>query len=296
MGGAPQRAGDPIALYTSLEYVSPHAPVRIESHALRRPEMLLRRIRYLGITVHERLLTRIVEEPPRPTRMQAMLLLRGELFYGGAQLLEPGSVLLAHPHHRPLFRYRDADLLQLEWDTDLRAPVPTPLRQRVDAAEGAAIFDDDPNVRQRERFRAFLATFRRAGVASLDVDVDHMKDVTTPQEVRLAATLRQQLQGIRGADAVGLGELAGLSPRQLQRVYTAFYLKYGFSLGSWRQTRKAWRVVLAALLLSRPELTVAHVADEVGYSSTPALGRAFARAGHPPPAELRKLLRAPLDS
>ncbi len=295
MIGEPPRTSDQIALYTYLQYVSPNAPVLIESRALRRPEVLVRRIRYLGITLHERLLSNMIDEPPRPGRMQAMLLLRGELFYGSPQLLEVGSVLLAHPHHRPLFRYRDAELLQLEWDTEQRVELPTPLRRCIDATDAAAVFDKDPPTDQRASFRVFLEAFRRAGVGGLDCDVDRMVDGTTPREVRMAATLTQQLQGIRRADAAALGEFAGLSPRQLQRLYASFYSKYGFGLGSWRDTRNAWRVMLAALLLSRHELTVAQIADEVGYSSSPALGRALVQAGHPPPVELRKLLLMPLD-
>lgn len=85
-----------------------------------------------------------------------------------------------------------------------------------------------------------------------------------------------------------LGEIAGLSTRHMQRIYAQFCSTYCMDFSSWRDTRNRWRVQLAAVLLSRPELSQTDIAANVGYRSTPALARAFARAGLPSPGELRR--------
>ena len=91
-------------------------------------------------------------------------------------------------------------------------------------------------------------------------------------------------------DAASLGELAALSPRQLQRVLHDFADRYGTNYGNWRDTRNRFRLQLAAVLLTAPGATVADIAEEVGFSSAPALARAFAAAGYPAPTALRRLL------
>lgn len=292
MPDGPERPGDRIALYTHIRYASPRAPVLIESRALRRPELLVRRTRYLGVVVDERVFARTYAIVPRPGRMQAFMPLDGRIFYGARQPLAIGTVLLLHRHHQPLLRFENADFLEIAWDTEQHVETPIPLGIHVETDAMVTSFED-PRASQRQQLRIFFDSFRRAGVTLPAFEVDRMKDSTTEHDVRLAAALRHQLQTIRGADTLVLGELAGLSPRQLQRLYAQFCLKYDFALSSWRDTRNRWRIQLAALLLSRPELTLAMVADEVGYSSSPALGRAFVQVGFPPPAELRQQILQP---
>jgi len=49
-----------------------------------------------------------------------------------------------------------------------------------------------------------------------------------------------------------------------------------------------WRLQLAARLLERPGVGIAHVAQEVGYESEPAFNRAFKRLTGSPPAAWRR--------
>ena len=66
------------------------------------------------------------------------------------------------------------------------------------------------------------------------------------------------------ATTVHLGDSAQLSPRQLQRLVEEFNSRYGINAGNWRDTRNRWRVQIAAVMLSLPQLTVADVAEVPG--------------------------------
>jgi transcriptional regulator GlxA family with amidase domain len=108
------------------------------------------------------------------------------------------------------------------------------------------------------------------------------------QDLRIAEAIAAQMAHLRSAaSAEHLGELAGLSPRQLQRVLADFCKRYRMNASSWRDMRNRYRLQLAIFLLSVPSLSVATIADEVGYASSAALIRALAKAGLPPASELR---------
>jgi transcriptional regulator GlxA family with amidase domain len=64
------------------------------------------------------------------------------------------------------------------------------------------------------------------------------------------------------------------------------------NLASWRDTRNRWRLQVAAVLLSRTDLSVSDIAEETGYRSPQAMARSFLRAGLPSPSEVRRLLLA----
>ena len=263
------------------------APCDIRSRGLRRPELVVRHTSYQGVVVDERLLTRAFGMPVRTDRLQAVLLVRGRLTYGGPAPLGVGQVLLLHPHQQNRFRCDDAEWLEIEWPSERSLPAPRVAGNAVDPGTLAHAFDR-AETEQRETFDAFVATFRRAG---LDVPVlGPTDDGPSERDVRLAQALGAQLSTLTDASSLGLGEIAGLSPRQLQRVYAEFCDKYGFPMSSWRDTRNRWRVQVAAVLTSVRVLTLAQIAEEVGYNSVPAMGRAFAKVGFPSPAELRRHL------
>jgi len=75
--------------------------------------------------------------------------------------------------------------------------------------------------------------------------------------------------------------------REITRAATAFGLTW---LGGWRNVVHRYRVRVAVLLLSCPELSVSEIADAVGYSSVEALAHALDSFGLPPARELRRAI------
>lgn len=278
-----------IALFTTLRFVAQRVPVVTETSALRRPGLAIRRTRYLGVIVDERVLTRGFAARERRGRLQALLLLRGTVHFGAGRPLGIGEALLLHHHHEAVLRFEDADFLEIDWDSERDVTAPTPLGVTVDGSALAAAFEAG-DLPQRAWFALAFETFRRAGVPLDGLDAAQLQGAPSERDERLARAISAQLGNLTTADSSVVGGIAGLSPRQLQRVYSAFCETYRFEYSSWRDTRNRWRVQLAAVLLSRPDLSQADIAAEVGYRSTPALARAFAAAGFPPPSEMRRLV------
>jgi AraC-like DNA-binding protein len=84
---------------------------------------------------------------------------------------------------------------------------------------------------------------------------------------------------------------SGISVRQLARDVEEFLTRSRHSDAGWRDTTRRFRLKLAVLGLSAPDVTIAQVADAAGYSSTVAMARAFQDAGLPAPMTVREGLR-----
>lgn len=81
-----------------------------------------------------------------------------------------------------------------------------------------------------------------------------------------------------------------MSLRQLGRAVDRFLKGFSLPWSGWRELTRGYRLHVAALLLSNPELAIAEIAERTGYSSAEALSHALTAEGLLPPMELRRRL------
>jgi hypothetical protein len=84
---------------------------------------------------------------------------------------------------------------------------------------------------------------------------------------------------------------SGLSTDQFERAFRHFVSTYALAGPGLRSVTNRLRLKGAVLFLSAEGVTVAEVADLIGYSSTDAMARAFRDAGMPSPREVQRLVR-----
>ncbi|CAN5296516.1 hypothetical protein BH09MYX1_BH09MYX1_05770 [soil metagenome] len=95
-------------------------------------------------------------------------------------------------------------------------------------------------------------------------------------------------------DELSIG--SGRSVRQMERTIARFLETFEFAGTSWRSASRHLRIKLAVLFLSADGVTVADVAEAVGYGSTEAMARAFRDAALPAPSVIRAELLASSSS
>jgi transcriptional regulator GlxA family with amidase domain len=196
-------------------------------------------------------------------------------------------VLLA-PADATFIRYEDMHCLDLEWTEKRDAP---PLQR-------FGPIDCDRAFRVAERmvsgesadFEAFadtIALFREVGAPLGSVAAETLRGGPSDQDLRIARAIEGQVATLRSAaSALSMGELADLSPRQLQRLLADYCKRYRMNGGTWREMRNRYRLQIAIVLLST-SMPIAEIADEVGYASSNAFSRALSNVGLPTPTEVR---------
>ncbi|HSO33500.1 MAG TPA: helix-turn-helix domain-containing protein [Labilithrix sp.] len=288
---------DRIAIRATLRHESRSTARTIEVVALRRPEVTLRRTDYRGFVIDERLLTQPFPwVVPKAPRLQAMICVSGRALWEDL-VLQPFELALMRPEHVAFARLEDFCFVDLEWvcDAATRDGIVRPARLGAlerSKVEGLAAAIGDASRDQRELFGSTFSLLGQAGVPLGDLAVAGLQGGPTKRDERISVALEAQLANLATrADATTLGELAALSPRQLQRALRDFSERYGVNSGNWRDVRNRLRLQIAAALLSVEEVSVSDIAAEVGYASAPALARAFAAIGFPTPTALRQALR-----
>jgi AraC-like DNA-binding protein len=297
----------PLALHQVLRFQPRSARAEVEIVSKKRPEVILRRTRYAGVTIDERVLTRAFAWVPRAPTLQAIVLLDGRArFWPGSGLdgagleLCPGDAVLLAPSDAAMGRFHDAAYLDLEWTPVMpwragEAPVLSRLAP-IDPAHAARLGDRlvaDTTIDEALFDEAF-ALFRAVGaplgpLGARALATSRLRP--SEQDLAIARAITAQIADLRGAaNAFSFGEHARLSPRQLQRVLGRYFERYRMNATNWRDMRNRYRIHIAIALLSVHELPLATVADEVGYASPEALARAFALLGLPPPLRLREEL------
>ncbi|HSO37532.1 MAG TPA: helix-turn-helix domain-containing protein [Labilithrix sp.] len=284
------------ALHMIQRFATPATGLVIEIASLRRPEFALRVTRYEDIVVDERLLTRSFPFVPASSRVVCALMLEGALEIDGDEgrldVVAGESVLLGIPFMRRT-RWVRATYLDLEWTPQATHEVTKPTRLgpvdlEAARAVAAALVGRYPD--QRPTLESAFELVRALG-APFQLSTADLLGEPTEGDRRLAHAMEVELANLASrATGLHLSESMKLSPRQLQRVVQEFNARYQHNAGNWRDNRNRWRLQLAALLLSRPALTVAEVAHTVGYASSNALARAFLEAGFPPPAAVRAMV------
>lgn len=89
---------------------------------------------------------------------------------------------------------------------------------------------------------------------------------------------------------VELQDELGISERHLRRLTSEVFKRYGLVDANWGKARARRRLSTAVAFMGNPAATVSLVAQQVGYHSTQAMARAFARAGFPAPSRIRATL------
>lgn len=152
-------------------------------------------------------------------------------------------------------------------------------------AMAAHASDDD---RFHEATVALLESLLRAGVIARE-GFSYADD---PRFARLWQAIRPMIERMYTSPTLQeVGVETGLSERQLERDIEAF-LDATPGLGDgWRDATRRLRLRLALLLTSAPGVTIAEVAERVGYSNATAMRRAFQEAGIAAPTEVQRTLR-----
>jgi AraC-like DNA-binding protein len=88
-----------------------------------------------------------------------------------------------------------------------------------------------------------------------------------------------------------LKRLTGMSIRQLARDIKLLTRTFGLPGEGFRDTVKVMRLRTAVMLLSSPGATATEVAQQVGYKSLEAMGRAFRDAKLPAPSVVQQQVR-----
>ena len=87
---------------------------------------------------------------------------------------------------------------------------------------------------------------------------------------------------------VDLHALLGVSPRQLQRLVTAFNARYGFNSSGWRDTLNRRRLLVGATMMTAAGARTEGVAHALGYASPTSFCHALDAAGMPSPGEISR--------
>jgi AraC-like DNA-binding protein len=285
-------AGREPALRLAYRFALSSGEPVFEIATLRRPGLVLRATHGRNIAVDERLLTGAFPLAREPSRRVALVLLAGRVEAESVGAVGPGEALLLDDAALGRIRSKDAWHLNLEWEPREAGAAEPPRRleappmARAREIAGALV---DRGSDQRATFAHAFELFRAIG-APCAFTVESFEGEPSDRERAFARALEAQLENLTSHTSLGvqMGESMGLSERQINRLWTHFASRYWINAHSWRDLRNRWRVQNAALLLSRPELTVADVAREVGYASSNALARAFATTGFPPPAVIRQ--------
>lgn len=280
-----------VALRTRMRYASKLAPIVIAQNAVRRPGVVVRDTVYEGAIVDERVLTPVFPWVAWPSRLSLLALRRGAIRWDGGAA-EPGDVLLFTPETASIMRFEQTAFVELEWTSPRAAEFRGVVhlgRVPIAELERLAVAIVDASFPPRRVLGAAIGLGRGLGAPLEGFEPASFTAAVTPRDEKIAGALCGMLENLAAsADTMRLGEEAAMSPRQLQRVLTKFGETYGLGVKSWRDLRNRWRLQVAAVLLANPDLEVAAIAAEVGYASGPALARAFAKAGFPPPLEVRR--------
>ena len=92
---------------------------------------------------------------------------------------------------------------------------------------------------------------------------------------------------------VDVASVLARAERTTRRKLSEVAAEYGLAYPRWQTLRQRWRLALAALMLTLPDVTPDDVRREVAFASTATLCHALRRAGLPSP---RAIQRAAADT
>lgn len=271
---------------------------RVSTLALLHPHFRVHLVENERVVCDDALALRAFDRKGELGRPVATFLVEGRArlrWRGEERWLSPGSIALlpgkggvemrqeAHPRYEAivvewepgtLFVERPSALTSIESDAAARA-------RAADCAE--RLRAGDPHV--LDELRALFGTAGLTPTPALPEpeNADRFARVSSALDRALSLLDAQPM-------SVDLEHALALSARQVNRVVAELNQRYGFNAGTWRDARNRRRLLVAAALLSVPEVPLAEVARTVGYRSETALCRAFANAGLPSPGSVASLV------
>lgn len=266
----------------------------------------------LGITKHHRvvaaeLLGDCVLDPsllprePDPRRTYLVVVVDGAMHLRRQGVTVDASSLVfcrsrawLHEHERmvALGGYR---AIMMHVDRALLAPPSTTIvRTLPRAASNAARSLHDmlaraTTPRSLERAHdAFVSALRGAGVALPEPRV--LRQRVGADDRILSDALGASLSMTAGNPAiVDVATVLERAERTARRRLSEIAAEYGLAYPRWQTLRQRWRLALAALMLTLPDVTPDDVRREVAFASTATLCHALRRAGLPTPRAIQRV-------
>ena len=129
-----------------------------------------------------------------------------------------------------------------------------------------------------------VAILRAQGAPFVPVEAGELYEPPGEPIIRLSRVLDTVLSHLeQGPSMVDLDTALGLSPRQINRIVTAFNKRYGFNSLGWRDTRNRRRLLVGASMMTADGSRTELVARALGYSSPTGFCHALEKAGLPSP-------------
>lgn len=269
---------------------------------------LLRRGHLRGVCQDERLTHRVLGRAAGVTRARATFVLSGKLtvfvhereltVYGGDLLFVPSGV-------EPLGRSTGVTAVEIEWDPDGALGIGREggLVQRALGEETLAAAHELESIlgnlgapSRSELAGGARRVLELAANEGLVFDVEaatrELAEIPHPRDQELCDAIDHVLSHLEeGPHAVTLEERLGCSRRTLLRRTESLcrrYLLPGLAADDWRSVRDTYRLLVGTVFATHPAMTTRLLASMLGYASTEALCHAFANAGLPSPASLRR--------
>jgi AraC-like DNA-binding protein len=266
------------------------------------PHWLARSVVLNGLTQDERLTYAALRQDVARPRARIIAVLAGECHTTssapGAELvtLRAGTVFFAEPGKTLLSRVSHAEVLELEWDGDSGCASGTgtvKLAPRVLEKAHAL----HTALRNEERHAAIAAHVEAfvAGLEALGIEAQVAAHATTVADQRLMNAVDGQLSQLAAAPMlVDLSAALHTSERSLTRRILALHEQHQLTGRgrTWRAQRDMYRLIMASLFATEPNITQRELAALSGYGSVEALDHAFRNAGLPSPRLLRSRVRA----
>jgi len=135
---------------------------------------------------------------------------------------------------------------------------------------------------------AFVTALRGAGVALPEPRV--LRQRVGPDDRILSDALGASLSMTAGNPAiVDVATVLARAERTARRRLSEIAAEYGLAYPRWQTLRQRWRLALAALMLTLPDVTPDDVRREVAFASTATLCHALRRAGLPSPRGIQRV-------
>lgn len=175
-------------------------------------------------------------------------------------------------------------------------PVPLAVDERTwEAARNAVRVTDHDDDAFRRALAALLERLATQAVVRPGV-VERARQGTSKTFALLWTAFRPMIERLYLSPTLQeVGDLTGVSARQIDRHIRTFAASFGLAGTRWRPATRHLRLKLAVILLSADGASVAEVATAVGYGSSDAMARAFRDAGLLAPGVVQQQMRAARD-
>lgn len=266
----------------------------------------------LGITKHHRVVAAelvggcvldpsMLPKEPDPRRTYLVVVVEGALHLRrGRETVGEGSLVFCrsrawlHEHermvvvggYRALMMHVDRALLAPPSSTTVKTLPRSALRATRSLHEALA---SPTSPRTLERAHdVFVSAMRMAGVPLPEARL--LRQRVGPDDRVLSEALGASLSMTAGNPAiVDVATVLARAERTARRRLSEVAAEYGLAYPRWQTLRQRWRLALAALMLTLPDVTPDDVRREVAFASSATLCHALRRAGLPSPRAIQRV-------